>query len=246
MEGLEFRKTALDDDAYIYQNHPKQTEKEKWQEMDWKQRKEYFVEYYLVKCIAVILLSVTVIFLIAHFAGPKEENVLYVAVIDESLDSEKLEQMENDLNELLDADGSRRKVIIDDTFFTRKDALTRLEVYLHSSQIDVIIANRETWEQYAAYGFFQNMDDVLGNHEKKLYEDKYLMTAGYQDSEEITFEDQETGKGEEKPYGIDISDSARFSGMKEYMEQPVLAVAEGSANRENAVLFLNYLMQEGE
>lgn len=265
---MDFRKTALDDDAYIYQKHPHKTEKEKWKEMNWQQRRQYFVDYYLFKVIAGALLLFIVIFLLVHFLGPKEETILYAAVIDESLDESRLEQMEDDLNQILGGDGNDRRVIIDDTFYTRKDALTRLEAYLHSSQIDVIIADRETWEEYAGYGFFQNIadvlekiqlsdktktvdgtaavdeTDVLDTVKLKLYEDRYMNAAGYLDSDEISFEDQETGQGKVEPYGIDLSDSSRFNEMKSCMEQPVFSVAEGAENLENAVRFLNYLMEE--
>lgn len=239
------KKTALDENAAIYQKRTKKTEKEKWSEMDSAQRKQYFVDYYLFKTVAGILAIGIAIFLIWHFLGPKEEAVLYVAVVDESLDVERLEDMEQDLNELLGADGKRKQVIIDDSFYTKKDALTRMEVYLHSHQIDVVIADRDTYEEYAGYGFFQNMESVLGEG-KDPYQDLYMMAAGYKDTDEISFEDEETGRGQEEPYGIDISKSDRFSEMTSYMEQPVFAIAEGAANPESAIRFLEYLMQKGE
>lgn len=241
---MDFRKTALDDDAYIYQKHPHKTEKEKWKEMDWQQRRQYFVDYYLFKFTAAALLAFITIFLVVHFVGPKEETILYVAVIDESLDEGRLEQMKDDMNHLLGGDGSSRKVIIDDSFYTREDALTKLEAYLHSGQIDVIIADQETWEEYAGYGFLQDMDNVLDEEKQNRYRDLYIDAAGYRETEEISFVDQETGQGEEKPYGIDLSGSTCFKEMKNYMEQPVFSVAEGAGNQENALIFLDYLMGE--
>ena len=43
------KKTALDDDAYLYQKREEKTEKEKWSEMNRHQRMQYFLDYYLVK-----------------------------------------------------------------------------------------------------------------------------------------------------------------------------------------------------
>lgn len=58
------KKTALDENAAIYQKRTKKTEKEKWSEMDSAQRKQYFVDYYLFKTVAGILAIGIAIFLI--------------------------------------------------------------------------------------------------------------------------------------------------------------------------------------
>ncbi|MGN0405822.1 MAG: hypothetical protein ACI4F1_11410 [Bariatricus sp.] len=241
-----YKKTALDDDASIYQKREEKTEKEKWAAMNSEERRQYFREYYLLKCVAGILAIGIAVFLIWHFVGPKEETVLYVAVIDELLDEEKTEQMGKELREFLGADGKYQKVIIDDSFFTQKDALSKLEVYLHSGQIDVVIADRTVYQEYAGYGFFQSMDEILDEKEKGKYCENFLLAAGYKDSDDITFEDEETGQGEECPYGVDISDSSRFGEVKNYIESPVFSIAQGAQNTENAMKFLDYLMQKGE
>ncbi|MGN0406089.1 MAG: hypothetical protein ACI4F1_12750 [Bariatricus sp.] len=240
------KKTALNDDAAIYQERPEETEKEKWSRMSREQKKQYFMDYYLFKIVVGVLLIGIAVFLIWHFVGPKDETVLYVAVVDESLDAEKLEEMQRELNQLLGADGKHEQVIIDDTFYTEKDALTRMEVYLHSNQVDVIIAEQETYEEYAGYGFFQSMDEVLDENEQKQYQGLYRMAAGYKDTDDISFEDEETERGEEKPYGIDISGSSRFMEMKSYVDQPVLSIAQGTKHKKAAEEFVKYLMQEGE
>lgn len=118
------RKTALDDDASIYNTDRERTEKQKWREMDREQRKQYFADYYL-RCFLYII-AAAVLFGVWHFAKPADETVLYVAVIDESLDAEKLKRMTEELNDRFGADGKHKKVLVDDTFFMKDDALTRM------------------------------------------------------------------------------------------------------------------------
>lgn len=62
--------------------------------------------------------------------------------------------------------------------------------------------------------------------------------------DEFSFEDHETGQGEVKPYGISLSGDNRFTEMSEYIKDPVFAVAVGTKNPENALKFLEYLMEE--
>ena len=82
------KKTALDDDASIYRKDRSRTEKQKWEEMDKKQRRQYFADYYLRKMLGMAAGIFAVFFLSWHFLKPADETVLYVAVVDESLDKD--------------------------------------------------------------------------------------------------------------------------------------------------------------
>lgn len=235
------RKTALEDDAAIYRRERDKSERQKWGEMDRKQRLQYLTDYYLVKFAVGAALLFAVIFLLWHFLKPKNETVLYVAVMDESLDAEKAGQMTEELNRMFGADGAKRKVILDDSFYRKDGALEKLEVYLHSGQIDVIIAEEEVWRTYAGYGFLKDMKRI---DEGGKYQEYYCYAAGYRDSDEISFEDHETGMGEERAYGADIAGSRKFMDMAEYTDAPVFAVAEGCENEERALQFLDFLIQD--
>lgn len=240
------KKTALDDDASIYQKREKKSEKQKWKEMNAVQRKQYFLDYYLFPTVVGTAVVLIVMFLLWHFLKPREETVLYAAVIDESLEEEKTQKLIEELEQFYGADGKYQKVMIDDSFYIKDGAQAKLEVYLHSGQIDVIIAEEELYRQFAGYGFFKDIRTVLDKEASLRYEDDFLYTAGYQENEneEISFEDHETGQGEKLPYGVDISESRRFGEIKKYIQKPVLAVAENAPNPEQAAEFLDYIMEK--
>lgn len=160
---------------------------------------------------------------IPDMACGKAENgeSSYAAVIDESLDEKKLAQVTADMSNLLGADGKRKTV-----------------------QIDVVILDRELFEEYAGYGYFESLDEVTEEDLEKKYGESYQYAAGYKEDDEVSFEDHETGQGEVKPYGISLSGDNRFTEMSEYIKDPVFAVAIGTKNPENALKFLEYLMEE--
>ena len=153
-------------------------------------------------------------------------------------------KMTEDLCERFGADGKHKKVLIDDTFFMKDDALTRMEVYLHSRQLDAVIADETVWRELAGYGFFKQLDEMPEeSFEESGDTYEFLETEGYLDSEDISFEDHEVGMGKKAPYGVSLAGSRRFKEMKAYMEHPVFAVARGTENEERAELFLEYLME---
>ena len=220
----------------------RKSEVRKWPEMNRQQKIQYLKDYYLLPAVGVILLIAVAVSLIWHVARPRTENLLYAAVIDESLDEKKLAQVTADMSNLLGADGKRKIVQIDDSFYVKDGALDKLQVYLHSQQIDVVILDRELFEEYAGYGYFESLDEVTEEDLEKKYGESYQYAAGYKEDDEVSFEDHETGQGEVKPYGISLSGDNRFAEMSEYIKNPVFAVAVGTKNPENALKFLEYLM----
>lgn len=222
----------------------RKSEVRKWPEMDRQQKIQYLKDYYLLPAVGVILLIAVAVSLIWHVARTRTENLLYAAVIDESLDEKKLAQVTADMSNLLGADGKRKTVQIDDSFYVKDGALDKLQVYLHSQQIDVVILDRELFKEYAGYGYFESLDEVTEEDLEKKYGESYQYAAGYKEDDEVSFEDHETGQGEVKPYGISLSGDNRFTEMSEYIKDPVFAVAVGTKNPENALKFLEYLMEE--
>lgn len=223
----------------------KKTEKQKWMEMNSAQRKQYFLDYYLFPVSVGAVALFIVCFLAWHFfLKPQPESVLYAAVVDDSLDEDKLAQAVTDMSSILGADGKNKTVHIDDSFYIKDGALDKIQVYLYNKQLDVMILDEEVFREYAGYGFFQSLDEVLQGTEAEKYKDRYLYAAGYKDTDDVSFEDNETGKGEEMPYGLSLEGDNRFTEMSQYIEHPVFAIAAGAQNVESGVKFLDYLMLE--
>ena len=228
----------------------KKTEKQKWMELNREQRKQYFLDYYLFPVsVAAVILAVVCLLGWHFFLKPQPENVLYAAIVDDSLDEKKQAQAVTEVSELLGADGKYRQVYIDDSFYLKDGALDKIQVYLHSEQIDVLILDQDVFEEFAGYGYFRSLDELTEDNLAEKYGTTYEYAAGYRDSDEVSFEDHETGQGETKPYGLSLSGNNRFTEMSGgYLEHPVFAVAVDAPNPENALKFLDYLMdgQEGE
>ena len=238
------KKTALDDGAEIYQKREEKTEKEKWKHMDGKARLQYFVDYYLAKLIVAVIIVGVGASLLWHFFKPKDETVLYAAVIDESLDAGKLADMTSELEKICHVNGKHQKVKIDDSFYLKDQALTRLEVSVESKQVDVIIADQKTFKKLAGNGYFESMDKFAKDHNLSGYENLYVYANGHKDTDSESSEDDGTAKGESLPYGIDLSGAEKYMDMTSYGKHPVFAVAANAPHEKNTVKFLNYLMQE--
>ena len=109
-----------------------------------------------------------------------------------------------------------RRITLDDTFRSdnAKDA-ERLQVLLYNHDVDAVIAGEEVIRTLAAYGYFQDITGVLAEDAAKAAENegRLFRTAGYLDTEEISMEDHETGRGEVLPYGLRLAGSSRWKSL---------------------------------
>lgn len=208
--------------------------------MNRKQKIQYFFDYYFVKTAVALVLTGAVVYLVWNYVRPQPQTALYVALMDEDLKEEEQQELTEELNRLFQVDGKKERVVLDDSFYMMDGGLDKLQVYLFNRQIDVVIADRSLYTELAGLGYFQDMNEVLKD-KRGDYEERYLMAAGYKDNEEISFEDNETGRGEPLPYGVELSSSDRYMALERYVQEPVFAVAQGAPNEKNAVEFLDYL-----
>lgn len=219
------------------------SERQKLKELDWAGRKQYFLDYYMFPTIVIIIVMAIVTLLLWHFClRPKEESVLYAAVIDDSLDMTKQKETIDDIGKLLGAD-STHTVSIDDSFYLKDGALDKIQVYLHSAQIDVMIMDKDVFEELAGYGYFVSLNELITEDLSEKYNSEYVYAKGYLDTDEISFEDNETGQGESKPYGLSIKNSNKYADMSDgFIGDPVVAIAVNSTKFQNALTFIDYLM----
>lgn len=220
------------------------TEIQKWKELSGKQRWQYFKDYYLVAtCVIAVILIFAGNLIWTCFFKPEEKTILYTAVIDDSLDEEVTEQVTGELEELFGADGKSEQVFFDDGLYLEdSNSLMKLQVYISCGQIDVMIMDEEDFIDYAGNGTFVSLDELTEEDLEAKYGQKYVYAAGYLETDEVTLEDNETGQGEVKAYGISLAGNEKYMEMASgYIENPVLGIVGSSENIENALGFLDYL-----
>lgn len=220
----------------------KQSEKQKWNHMNREQKIQYIIDYYLVKGLILMAGIICIIFLIWNFFKPREENLLYVAVIDKEIEENQKGYLKNKMRDIYGIDESQ--IQIDDSFYLASQGQQKLEVYLYNKQIDVIIASEDIFKQYAAFGFFCDITKLLPDAEQKKYKEQYRYAAGYEEEDEVSFEDNETGEGEKLPYGIMFISGEKENGQDLQLDGYVFSIALNAPHKENAVKFLDCIMDK--
>lgn len=257
-DKLENTKSVLKNDASIYDKHhdDKQDLKKTWHTLNRKEKWQFFKDYYLVKLLVAIIACSAVIYTLVITLGPHTEKVFYAAVLQDSLDTEGVKNMESDLSDLLHV--GKHEIVSIDTSFNFSDENTtfsgsdKLTTILYSELIDVIITSPEHFEEYAYYGDLKNLSTYLPDDILNALSDCLISSKVNEDEEssDQSFDDAIYGTNEElkndthsKKYvvGIDLTKSKKYMALNPRTEKPILSVAYNAPNKENTFKAIRYL-----
>ncbi len=230
------KRTTLGDEAAIYHHEENVSEKEKWKNMTWKQRMEYFRNYYLMKVIVVIACVGIVSSILYTMFSPKPEQVLSVAIINGAMQYDQYLKVQEEFEAAVGLDKETQETVFDAGYtFEGNDfeSLQKFAMYNAVGDLDVTILPLSVFEAYAPVGYFS---PVSGHLPSNLYArlSEYLVSCEQKDGDGNVIPDSEN------VYGILLNSSHVYDGVA--TEEPVvLCINMSTGNDENIVRFLNYI-----
>lgn len=224
--GIYLKNTRLDESASIYNHSTYTSEKEKWNALSHKGKIEYFKDYYLKYCILGLLL-ILLLLGIFHTIFSKKDTVFTLSIINGTMTDKEIEHASSMLSDSLNINLKKEELLIDQSLYTDNSssnslssaAQQKLSVYSYSGQYDILIAEQSIFEEYASYGYFSNLEELLPSSIKSNYLDSFLGAV---------------------PYGISIKNNPHFDSYTKGMTSPVLSIFHTSKQKERALQFLSY------
>ena len=211
-------------------------EKFSWKQMTWKQRWQYFMDYYFkITLVAVILLCMAISFIKTVFFDRKK-TMLSVMVLNENMDFDQ-ETMEQELREKMGWTQKDQEVSF--TFLStgsyENDVV--LVTRLQARSVDVMIADRETFDSYMKKGFFDEAQKYLPEGSDQ----ETVLIRGC--TEEVDDTGKVISKGEERAYGFDLSTSEKYRELGGMLEDPVLGIVVNGEHLDAANSLIEYLTE---
>ncbi len=250
--GKSGRQSVLDDDSAFYQPQIKKSEKQKWLEMDAKQRLRYFMDYYLLKSIFLVSGIIIAVVILWSLIRPQKDRMLFLAIVQNSLLTEGKEQLEQELGDVLITDPARQEIMLDDSFPTGYETEAKLMAYVGSKEVDLIVTNETYFKQLAENGAFEDLNEFLPGLAEEHADLLYWTDAYIENSSTSNDESEKIGADAgqkpdsndqiQKAYGIRITDCRAFKKAWYDESEAVAGIVVNSQRKENAkTAFTEYL-----
>lgn len=230
------KQTRLSDSAEIYKPREEKTERQKIKNMTFKEKITYFNDYYRTKTIVSIAIIGFIIYLAYTIMGPRTETVLYIASLNGAIDYDSGNILTEEIENYLGIDTEQEEVFVDTSMYLdgtseyTSSNYEKLSTFLMAKQIDIIIADEETFAKYANLGYFCKLSDQLPTQLFSKLSDHFYLSSTEEDANNSA-------------YGIYLETSSLYGEDYTFYKRPVLGIVVNSEFKENSISFIEYLFE---
>jgi hypothetical protein len=237
MNEYKLKDSTLDDNASIYAPREEKTEKQKLKEMNFKEKVAYLRDYYLLKTIVCLAVLGIAVYFIYTVVTPRPVTLLDTTIINYTLSDDTINKMTEDMNTVLVKNPKKENIVIDASFYLGNGndnseytmgSIQKLQTYIYTGEIDVMIAPESVFQSYATTGVFSKLTDVLPTD---------LLTS-FSDSLFNSTTEDNTVPG---AYGVYLDNTSLFKNISNPSDRPVLGILVNSKHQDNGVEYIKYL-----
>lgn len=241
-DHIEDDKSKVKKDGLIYQQRDDTNYKEEYEKLDRKGKFQFFKDYYL----QTILIVAALVLIGGYYlvkAVTKPQNILYIAICDDTFQEDKVEELERAVGTYLGLDNKREVVEINTNFSHTNGTLSeQLQSYIYAGSCDVVIASEEGFEGLASAGYFLEPDtsDAVAVFKEQEEQNRFYFPVV--DGEQIRGEKELDAT--KYNFGISVKDCAKYKALGGFQDTAVLGVTNSSKRQEEAAAFLQFLLDD--
>lgn len=212
--------------------------------MTWSERLRYFSDYYLVWTIGGVLLAAFLIYMIWGYTHMPADEVMYAFVFSDLFEPEKKAEAARDIAGLLSVEEGQ--VLLDDGHEVGDDGDMQIAVLFASREVDIVICPMDEFERLAGEGAFLDLAEMFDAEQCEKWRDRLVKAHGYVEQDlsysEDPFHEAGQGMGEERVYGIMISEGERYRELTLTGDELVCGIVANSQYPENGKIAIEYFM----
>ena len=238
------KETVLKDDADIYQKREEKTERQKLSEMSPQEKLNYFKDYYLKKILIYGFFIGFFIYIVYTIVSPKDENIMYAAIINDTINAENEELLITEFGELVNYNPEKQKMQFDDSYYLNPEnpdltTQSKITTYSFAGTLDVIIADEDVFESYAQSSCFLDLTQILPSDTYSKITQELYMTKTEEDTKN-------------RAYGVRLDNSKVYTSISDNYQgtnsstskKMVLGIVSKSENTDVAIELIQYLFSK--
>lgn len=232
---VKFKKTALDDDAAIYQRSKDTITKEELKNLPFRQKLGYYKDYYLKITIGIIIAAVLIFSILNTTIFNRSECRLSLCFLDGTL-PERSEEMDSFFEEAIGLENKNDFIHSDTYVLGNYQMEMAYRTRLMARAIDLVVCPRDVFLEQSEQGLFCDLRELLPA-------DMYAQLSDLMIENKIAETDDAgdvVSYSEPMPMGIDLSGSNFYKEYGGLLEQPVLCVTWNPENKGNVLKAITY------
>lgn len=214
--------------------------------MTTKQKLQQFKDYYLARTLAVLAVVGVVLYMVVKLVLPKEEPALRIVIFDTALSDEAKTELAGSVRDTLGLEADA-EIQVDNGFSSiNTNEYSRLSLLAASGKVDVVIADKKVFAEFAGYGYFKDLSEFLPEDMRAKYAGT-LQSFAYE-SDAVAEDAQQMGEmpSGEYTFGLSLTGSGRWASMTDgsslVPQEPVLGVIMESDKKDNILGLIRVLM----
>ena len=192
-----------DDEVSLYKAREEKSASETFKSLKGKSKARYFVDYYLGKIIIGAIILALVGSLVYTTLKPKQEPVLYIAMVVSPFMPNAQEQLKADLTDMFVKDADHENIMLDTNYSSLVadyNSMMGYTMHLSAGEIDMVILTKDELKYQVNNQIMTPVADVISKDILDKIDDsaKYKVTPAYlQDDGNMEY-------GEEDVYGLNL------------------------------------------
>jgi hypothetical protein len=215
------------------------TNKEKYRELSKKQKKEYIWEYYKYHIVGIVSLLLIIGSLInTWFINPPAKAAVSITFMNKYINTDETDEIKNELVKLIITEEDHNKDVFINNYFLTDNienadldmaSNTKFMANISAKELDVIILNKEKFENLSAIGTFLELDKLMLNDELDKIKDKLVKQKNI-DTSKYGY------------YGIDVTDNEKLKSIMGDGEK-IMCIINNTTRLEESIKVINWFLQ---
>lgn len=243
----EEKKKMLADDSEIYQKREDGLDANNGQlkKLKGHEKRAYFRQYYMGTVAVVVVIAILAVLFFKNAFEKKPQCALYIAIEDDVLDEDKVDDFQKAVEKYLNIDGEKEYVKIDNGTDSKQ-----VQTYIYSGIVDVVIASEDTYKNWSQEGCMTEPDTSDNVSFYKEYDKNKQFFSEYISGEDVresieTANKAKSADGKLYNFGLYLNDSEKYTKvLGGLLKKPVIGITATSKHTEEAAEFVKWMMEE--
>lgn len=210
-----------------------------FKDLNFNEKLNYIWDYFKWWILGSIAIIISLIITVPGIIENHKEVQLYVLFLNSNIKSQEYTSIMDDYVDKAHIDMKNKRIILDTSLYIDRENPTtnamensqKLTALFASKTIDVMVSDETNFEFCCTQGAYMDLKELLPDDLYEKYSDKIIMAENPQ-------------TGEMTAYGIKMEDSEILKNEKAFSDSPVLSVSLTTEKKDNAILFIRYLLGE--